>query len=42
MLRCFLFRKVVHELSYELYNRPDWVDLPLRGIEMLLRECRCS
>jgi maltose alpha-D-glucosyltransferase/alpha-amylase len=42
MLRCFLIDKVVHELGYELNNRPDRVDLPLRGIEMLLRECRCS
>jgi len=42
MLRCFLIDKVVHELGYELNNRPDWVDLPLRGIEMLMRECRCS
>ena len=42
MLRCFLIQKVVHELGYELNNRPDLVDLPLRGIELLLRECRCS
>ena len=42
MLRCFLIDKVVHELGYELNNHPDRVDLPLRGIEMLLRECRCS
>jgi len=41
MLRCFLIEKVVHELGHELNNRPDGVDLPLRGIEMLLRECRC-
>jgi maltose alpha-D-glucosyltransferase/alpha-amylase len=41
MLRCFLIEKVVHELGYELNNRPDWVDIPLRGIEILLRECRC-
>jgi maltose alpha-D-glucosyltransferase/alpha-amylase len=41
MLRCFLIEKVVHELAYELNNRPDWVDIPLRGIEILLRECRC-
>jgi len=40
MLRCFLIEKVVHELRYELNNRPDWVDIPLRGIEILLRECR--
>ncbi|MDA8414623.1 MAG: maltose alpha-D-glucosyltransferase [Desulfobacteraceae bacterium] len=42
MLRCFLIHKMVHELGYELDNRPDGVDLTLRGIEMLLRECRCS
>ncbi len=42
MLRCFMIQKVVHELGYELNNRPDWVDLPLRGLEMLLKECRCS
>jgi maltose alpha-D-glucosyltransferase/alpha-amylase len=42
MLRCFLIDKVVHELGYELNNHPDRVDLPLRGIEMLLRECRCT
>lgn len=40
MLRCFLIQKLVHELGYELHNRPDMVDLTLRGIEMLLRECR--
>ena len=42
MLRCFLIQKVVYELGYELDNRPAWVDLPLRGIEMLLRESRNS
>ncbi|MBK5276699.1 MAG: maltose alpha-D-glucosyltransferase [Desulfuromonadales bacterium] len=42
MLRCFLIQKVVHELGYELNNRPECADLSLRGIEMLLRECRCS
>jgi maltose alpha-D-glucosyltransferase/alpha-amylase len=41
MLRCFLIQKVVHELGYELNNRPERVDIPLRGIEMLLRECHC-
>jgi len=42
MLRCFLIQKVVAELGYELSNRPTWSDLPLRGIEMLLRECRST
>ena len=42
MLRCFLIQKVVHELGYELNNRPDQVDISLRGIGILLREYRCS
>ncbi|MFZ2948128.1 MAG: maltose alpha-D-glucosyltransferase [Desulfuromonadaceae bacterium] len=42
ILRCFLIDKAVHELGYELSKRPEWVDLPLRGIEMLMRECRSS
>ena len=41
MLRCFLIQKVVHELGDELNKSPDWIDIHLRGIEMLLRECRC-
>jgi maltose alpha-D-glucosyltransferase / alpha-amylase len=42
MLRSFMFQKAVHELGYELNNRSDSVDLPLRGLEMLLKECRCA
>lgn len=42
MLRCFLFHKMAYELGYELNNRPDSVDLTLRGMEILLQECRCS
>jgi len=42
MLRCFLIQKMVHELGTGLNSRPDSVDLTLRGIEMLMRECHCS
>ena len=42
MLRSFMIQKAVHELGYDLNNRSDLVDLSLRGIEMLLKECRCS
>jgi maltose alpha-D-glucosyltransferase/alpha-amylase len=42
MLRCFLIQKVVNELGYELNSHLDRVDLSLRGIEMMLRECRGS
>ncbi|MBE0597803.1 MAG: phosphotransferase, partial [Desulfuromonadales bacterium] len=36
MLRAFLLEKAVYEIGYELNNRPDWLDIPLSGIEMLL------
>jgi len=42
MLRCFLIYRVVHELGHEMHNRPDLIDLHLRGLEMLLKEWRCS
>ncbi len=42
MLRCFLIDNVVHELGNDLNNRPDEADLPLRGLEMILSECRRS
>jgi maltose alpha-D-glucosyltransferase/alpha-amylase len=42
MLRCFQIQKVAQELGHEAINRPDWVDLPLRGLEMLLKECRSA
>jgi maltose alpha-D-glucosyltransferase/alpha-amylase len=39
MLRCFLMQKVISELGHELSTHNS-VDISLRGIEMLLRECR--
>ncbi|MDD2852730.1 MAG: maltose alpha-D-glucosyltransferase [Desulfuromonadaceae bacterium] len=42
MLRCFLIHQAVHELGHELNNRPDQIDLNLRGLEMLLREYCCQ
>ena len=32
----YLIEKCVYELGYELNNRPDWVEIPLLGIEDLL------
>ncbi len=40
LLRAFILDKALYELAYELNNRPDWVALPLKGIEGILRECR--
>ncbi|MEP7062931.1 MAG: maltose alpha-D-glucosyltransferase [Betaproteobacteria bacterium] len=38
LLALFLLEKVMYELTYELANRPDWVDIPLQGLlEMLQR-----
>ena len=38
LLDIYLLEKAVYELSYELNNRPDWVDLPIAGILQLLTE----
>jgi maltose alpha-D-glucosyltransferase/alpha-amylase len=34
----FLLEKSVYELNYELNNRPDWVIIPLRGIQAILQK----
>jgi maltose alpha-D-glucosyltransferase / alpha-amylase len=31
-----LLDKAIYELSYELNNRPDWVAIPLQGINQVL------
>jgi maltose alpha-D-glucosyltransferase/alpha-amylase len=36
LLTIYLLEKAVYELGYELNSRPDWVGLPLEGIERLL------
>jgi maltose alpha-D-glucosyltransferase/alpha-amylase len=36
LLRVFLLEKVIYEIDYELNNRPDWVEIPLRGLAALL------
>jgi len=32
MLAFFALEKAIYEVSYELANRPGWVDIPLRGV----------
>jgi maltokinase len=36
LLSVFELEKAVYELRYELNNRPDWVGIPVAGIERLL------
>ena len=36
LLLVYLLEKCVYEIGYELNNRPDWVDVPLLGLEALL------
>jgi trehalose synthase-fused probable maltokinase len=36
LLSVFELEKAIYELRYELNNRPDWVAIPVRGIERLL------
>jgi maltokinase len=38
LLSVFELEKAVYELQYELDNRPDWVSIPVRGIQRLLEE----
>jgi maltose alpha-D-glucosyltransferase/alpha-amylase len=38
LLDVLLLEKALYELGYELNSRPDWVELPLRGIRELLED----
>jgi maltose alpha-D-glucosyltransferase / alpha-amylase len=38
LLRFFLLEKVVYEIGYELNNRPEWVEIPMRGLLNLLQQ----
>ncbi len=38
LLAVFELEKAVYELRYELDNRPDWVQIPVAGIERLMQQ----
>jgi maltose alpha-D-glucosyltransferase/alpha-amylase len=36
LISIFLLEKAVYEVAYELNNRPDWLSIPVRGLEHVL------
>jgi maltose alpha-D-glucosyltransferase/alpha-amylase len=42
LLSTFLLEKALYELGYELQNRPEWIRVPLEGIERILEPARAS
>jgi maltose alpha-D-glucosyltransferase/alpha-amylase len=36
LLEALLIEKAVYELTYEMNNRPDWLSIPIAGIESIL------
>jgi maltose alpha-D-glucosyltransferase/alpha-amylase len=36
MLEFFLLEKCVYEIGYELNNRPDWLEIPMRALLELI------
>jgi maltose alpha-D-glucosyltransferase/alpha-amylase len=36
MLDFYVLERVIYEIGYESDNRPDWVDIPLGGLEAVL------
>lgn len=37
LLQMFFLEKALYEVGYELRNRPDWVDIPLKGVMKTLK-----
>jgi maltokinase len=42
LLAVFELEKAVYELRYELDNRPDWVQIPVAGIQRLIEEAAAA
>jgi maltose alpha-D-glucosyltransferase/alpha-amylase len=38
LLDAFLLEKALYEVRYELNNRPDWLQVPVKGILSLVRQ----
>jgi maltose alpha-D-glucosyltransferase / alpha-amylase len=33
-----LLHKAIYELNYELNNRPDWLTIPVKGIQQIVEQ----
>ncbi len=42
LLTVFELEKAVYELRYELDNRPDWVGIPVAGIQRLIEQAAAT
>ncbi len=42
LLDTYLLEKALYEIGYELQNRPEWIQVPLDGIERILEPARTS
>ena len=42
LLQIFILEKALYEVGYELGSRPQWVDIPLRGVLEILRTAELS
>lgn len=38
LVRCFMLEKALYEIAYELAHRPNWVEIPLRGVLALIEK----
>jgi maltose alpha-D-glucosyltransferase/alpha-amylase len=38
LLALFQLEKAVYELRYEINNRPDWIEIPIQGLQRLLEQ----
>ena len=38
LLNIYLLEKAIYELSYELNNRPTWVEIPIKGLLEILKQ----
>jgi maltose alpha-D-glucosyltransferase / alpha-amylase len=38
LMDAFMLDRAFHELEYEMFNRPQWVQVPLQGLLSILEE----